>query len=248
MGNLGRNIRIVFGYDGTEFAGSQLQKNNRTVQSELEDALGKIMKHSARLKMAGRTDAGVHARGQVGAFETTCKIPVARVPAALNSELPGDILVSRAKCVDMKFNPRRDAKKRSYRFNIDNREVPDVLLSRFAWHIRDVLDIGRMEEAAKTLVGVHDYRSFHASGSDLGSTVREIMSARCRRARGLVTVTLEANAFLYRMVRIVVGTLVEIGCGKREPRDMRSILEAQNRKVAGKTAPAHGLCLVKVSY
>ncbi len=243
-----RHIKLVIGYDGTDFHGFQRQKGLRTVQEELERTLTTLLGHPVSVKAAGRTDTGVHAEGQVVSFWTNCPIPVERLPLALNSLLPADIVAKKATQVSPKFHPRFDATSRVYRYLIENRPAPSVLLRRYAWHIPEPLNVEAMKQAAQFLIGVHDFASFHASGSDLGSTVREMKRIVIAKRNGVVAITMEANAFLYHMARIIVGTLVEIGLGRREPDEMKAILEARDRSVAGKTAPPHGLCLVQVKY
>ncbi len=243
-----RHIKLVIGYDGTDFHGFQRQKGLRTVQEELERTLTILLGHPVQVKAAGRTDAGVHAEGQVVSFYTHCPIPTQRLPLALNGLLPPDIVAKAAAEVSPAFHPRFDATSRIYRYLIDNRPAPSVLLKRFAWHIPQPLDVGAMRTAAQFLVGVHDFASFHASGSDLGSTVREMKHIAIVKRNGVIAITMEANAFLYHMARIIVGTLVEIGLAVRQPEEMCAILEAKDRSAAGKTAPAHGLCLVAVKY
>lgn len=243
-----RHIKLVIGYDGTDFHGFQRQTGLRTVQKELERTLTKLLGHVVAVKAAGRTDAGVHAEGQVVSFWTDNPIPPHRLPVALNSLLPTDIVAKRAVEAAPHFHPRFDATSRVYRYLIDNRPTPSALLRRYAWHIPEPLDVNAMQQAARYLLGVHDFASFHASGSDLGMTVREMKRLHIGRRDGIVTITLEANAFLYHMARIIVGTLVEVGLGKRQPDEMRQILEARDRTAAGKTAPPHGLCLWQVKY
>ncbi len=243
-----RHIKLVIGYDGTAFHGFQRQTGLRTVQEELERTLTILLGHSVRLKAAGRTDAGVHAEGQVVSFWTNCPIPTDRLPLALNQLLPNDIVAKSASEVVPTFHPRFDATSRVYRYLIDNRPVPSILLRRYAWHFPHPLDLDAMREASTYLIGVHDFASFHASGSDLGPTVREMKRIQIGKREGVIAITMEANAFLYHMARIIVGTLVEIGLGKRQPEEMRAILEARNRSAAGKTAPPHGLCLLEVKY
>jgi tRNA pseudouridine38-40 synthase len=162
--------------------------------------------------------------------------------------LPEDVVVKHASETDADFHPRYKAKSRVYRYLIDNGKEPAVLMRRYAWHIPKKLNVEAMQKAANYLIGTHDFRSFHASGSNLGSTVRHVFGIKCKRKGRFVSITIEASAFLYHMARIIVGTLVEVGLGKIEPEDVRKILEAKDRKVAGPTAPAHGLCLVRVKY
>jgi tRNA pseudouridine38-40 synthase len=243
-----RHIKLVIGYDGTDFHGFQRQKGLRTVQEELERTLTSLLGHPVSVKAAGRTDAGVHAEGQVVSFWTSYPIPVERLPVVLNGLLPPDIVAKEAKEVSPDFHPRFDATSRVYRYLIDNRPVPAALLRRYAWHVPEPLDVEAMRSASQHLIGVHDFASFHASGSDLGSTVREMKRIVISKRNGIISITLEANSFLYHMARIIVGTLVEIGLGERHPDEMREILMVRDRSAAGKTAPPHGLCLMQVKY
>jgi tRNA pseudouridine38-40 synthase len=246
--NKERHIKLVIEYDGTNFSGFQKQSNTRTVQKVLESAIEKVTGHAVKLQYAGRTDAGVHATWQVVKFSTRSNIPVSALVSAINSHLPEDVVVKHASETDADFHPRYKAKSRVYRYLIDNGKEPAVLMRRYAWHIPKKLNVEAMQKAANYLIGTHDFRSFHASGSNLGSTVRHVFEIKCKRKGRFVSITIEANAFLYHMARIIVGTLVEVGLGKIEPEDVRKILEAKDRKVAGPTAPAHGLCLVRVKY
>lgn len=238
----------MIGYDGTDFHGFQRQKGLRTVQEELERTLTILLGHTVSVKAAGRTDAGVHAEGQVVSFWTNCPIPTDRLPVALNSLLPPDIVAKGAEEVGPDFHPRFSAVSRVYRYLVDNRPVPSALLRRYSWHIPEPLDLEAMKIAAKFLVGVHDFASFHASGSDLGSTVREMKRIKITKRNGVIAIAMEANAFLYHMARIIVRTLVDIGLGRRSPDEMNAVLAARDRGAAGKTAPPHGLCLVQVKY
>jgi tRNA pseudouridine38-40 synthase len=170
------------------------------------------------------------------------------LPVVLNGLLPPDIVAKEAKEVSPDFHPRFDATSRVYRYLIDNRPVPAALLRRYAWHVPEPLDVEAMRSASQHLIGVHDFASFHASGSDLGSTVREMKRIVISKRNGIISITLEANSFLYHMARIIVGTLVEIGLGERHPDEMREILMVRDRSAAGKTAPPHGLCLMQVKY
>ncbi|MCS6862544.1 MAG: tRNA pseudouridine(38-40) synthase TruA [Abditibacteriales bacterium] len=243
-----RHIKIVVEYDGTDFHGFQRQRGDRTVQEELEKAASHVMQEPTTIVAAGRTDAGVHARGQVCVFRTRNRIPIARVPVALNSVLPRDVGVKSAEEVPATFHPRYDAVSRVYRYTIDNHRMPSVLLRRFAYHVRERLDVEAMQRAANFLVGTHDFSSFQASGSEMGGSVRHLYAIRVRRRGGIVTITLEANAFLYMMVRNIVGTLIPVGRGDLTPEDVKRILDARDRSHAGPTAPPQGLCLVKVKY
>lgn len=243
-----RHIRILVEYDGTDYAGFQRQTNAPTIQAELERALQQCLKQKTVVIPAGRTDAGVHATGQVCKFRMTSRIPVDRIPLALNRLLSDAIVVRSAREVSERFHPRFDATSRVYRYTIDNQAIRSALRRRYAHHVARRLDVHSMQRAARALVGTHDFASFQASGSEMGGTVREISRVECARRGGLVAITIEANAFLYQMVRNIVGTLIEIGLGERGADEMPDILAARNRRAAGPTAPAHGLCLLRVKY
>jgi len=243
-----RHIMLVVEYDGTNFSGFQRQLNARSVQEVLERAIENVVKHPIKLQFAGRTDAGVHATYQVVKFVTNSKMPISAFIPAINGNLPDDVVVKSAKEVDPNFHPRYSARSRVYRYLIDNGKCPFVLTRRYAWHIPKRLNVEAMQEAANYLIGMHDFKSFHASGSDLGSTVRRIYGIKCAKKGRFISITIEANAFLYHMARIIVGTLVEVGLGKIKPMDVKRILEVRDRKAAGPTAPAKGLCLTKIKY
>ncbi|MDW8024735.1 MAG: tRNA pseudouridine(38-40) synthase TruA [Armatimonadota bacterium] len=239
---------LIVEYDGTNFSGFQKQANARTVQDVLERAIEKVVKHPVKLQFSGRTDGGVHAVYQVVKFVTSSRMPINSFIPAINSHLPDDVVVKIAREVGCDFHPRYKAKSRVYRYLIDNGKCPSVLMRKYTWHIPNYLNVDAMQEAANYLIGIHDFRSFHASGSNLGSTVRQIFGIKCARRGRFVSITIEANAFLYHMARIIVGTLVEVGLGRIKPLDVKYILEARDRKAAGPTAPAKGLCLVKVKF
>lgn len=243
-----RHIRFLVEYDGTDYAGFQWQKNANTIQAELKAALRKCLKHEASVAAAGRTDAGVHASGQVCTFRTTNRIPVERIPLALNRLLPRAIVVRAAREVGPDFHPRFSATSRVYRYTIDNQPIPSALTRRYAHHVHRPLDVAAMRRAARGLVGRHDFASFQASGSAMGGTVREMRHLEIKQRAARVAITIEANAFLYQMVRIIVGTLIQVGLGDRPSRDLTHVLAARDRTAAGPTAPPHGLCLVRVKY
>jgi len=244
-----RYFKLIVEYEGTKFAGFQWQKDQRTVQGEIERVLSQVMKERINIVAAGRTDAGVHATGQVIKFQTENRIPVDKIPYALNAELPSDIRIRRAEQTSPQFHPRYDAKSRRYVYLIDNQRFPSVFTRRIATHVPQRLDVQAMQEGADRLVGVHDFAAFQAAGSaETGSTVRELKLLRVRRHGAMVRVTVEANAFLYKMVRNIVGTLIRVGLGELSPGDVEVILQGRDRKLAGPTAPPQGLCLVKVTY
>ncbi|NCO32800.1 MAG: tRNA pseudouridine(38-40) synthase TruA [Armatimonadetes bacterium] len=244
-----RHFKLTVEYEGTKFAGFQWQKDQRTVQGELEKTIAKVMQEPIRILGAGRTDAGVHATGQVIKFQTCNGIPVDRIPYALNAEMPSDIRIRRAEKTSAEFHPRYDAKSRRYAYLIDNKRFPSVLLRRVATHVPQRLDADRMQLAADYLVGTHNFASFEAAGSDrTGSSVRDLTLFRVRRDGSRIRMGVVANAFLYKMVRNMVGTLIQVGMGRVPSEHVGEIIESCNRKMAGPTAPPQGLCLVKVSY
>ncbi len=242
-----RTIKLTLGYDGTYFHGFQVQANALTVQEVLERAIATVFGTPVRVTAAGRTDAGVHAVGQVVSFRVTGRMPVDRIPYALNAVLPDTIVCYHAEAVSDSFHARYDAKSKVYTYTIDNALHPRVLHRRFAYHVRYPLDYQVMAESATSLVGTHDFASFMASGSAAKETVRNLMRLEVKEEDRFITITAEADGFLYNMVRIIAGTLIEVGRGKRDP-DLRAVLAARDRSAAGWTVPAHGLILQEVKY
>jgi tRNA pseudouridine38-40 synthase len=244
-----RRIRLVVEYDGTDFAGWQRQTNGPSVQAALEDALARMTGEPTAVRGAGRTDAGVHAWGQVAAFSTEKAIPLVGFARGLNTLLPPSIAVVAADEVPLDFDPRRHARGKLYRYRIWNAEARSPLEARTSWHLgRPVLDEAAMQAAARPLVGQHDFRAFRAADCDRKNTVRRVTRLEVRRDGPLVVVEAEADAVLKNMVRIVVGTLAEAGRGRLGEADVASILAGGDRRRAGPTAPPEGLALVHVHY
>jgi len=235
-------------YDGTDFSGLQWQVNQRTVQGELETAIQKLSGQSVRVTAAGRTDAGVHALGQVIDFSVSSGISIEQWPVAMNSVLPGDLSVKKCTEVDDEFHSRFSAKSRSYVYAILNRPMRSAVWSRFAAHYPYELCTGRMEQAAQLLLGTHDFRAYANNSVDVTSTIRQMSKCTVKRRNEMILVHVEANAFLRGMVRNIVGTLLEVGSGKREPEEVSVITLSGDRRKAGPSAPARGLCLVRVRY
>jgi tRNA pseudouridine38-40 synthase len=243
-----RHIRLLVEYDGTTLCGWQRQATGPTVQGHIEAALAKLLTHDVTIIGASRTDAGVHARGQVASFRTERTIPLHGIRRGLNSMLPDAIAIREVTEVGDDFHPRFSATGKHYRYSIWNVFDRSPLHAR-TWHLSDPLDESAMRDAAKALVGQHDFVAFRASGCGAKTTVRRIESIEIARAPdGLVTVDVRGNAFLRNMVRIVVGTLAEVGTGDRPVAQVAEILASRDRTLAGITAPARGLELIEVRY
>lgn len=241
-----RRLALVLEYDGRPYGGSQVQKRTPSIQGELEAALRRLTHERLRVAFAGRTDAGVHATGQVAAFTTTSSLPVDRFVRGLNAWLPQEIAVRHAIEAPPDFDPRRHASSRTYRYTIYNVPVRSPLRLTSAWHVVEPLDAPAMQRAASHLVGQHDFASF--SRREGVSTIRCVRRCDVERLGPLVTVEMEANAFLRQQVRRTVGALVQVGRGKLSPAGFRGLLRVREPCAAGPVAPAHGLCLVRVDY
>jgi tRNA pseudouridine38-40 synthase len=239
--------RLTIEYDGTEFHGWQLQPQARTVQGELEAALARLFGVPLRVAAAGRTDAGVHAAGQVVCFRAERPLAPAVVRRALNALTGPDLAVRAVDCVADVFDPRRHAASRRYAYRIWNRSEPSPFWRRYSWLVPRALDVGTMRSAADQLLGEHDFSSFRGAGCDAAHPRRRVLRSELVAEGPLLTYEIEATAFLRHMVRNIVGTLAEVGLRQR-PADLRPLLAARDRTRAGATAPAWGLCLVEVRY
>jgi tRNA pseudouridine38-40 synthase len=241
-------VRMVVEYDGTDYCGWQVQPDQRSVQGALEQALATILGHAVRVEAAGRTDAGVHALGQVVAFSTSREADLRTLQRGVNALCGPGIVVREAAPAAAMFDPRRDARRRTYEYAIDNRPYASPFRRRTAWHVHRPLDRSAMAAAAALLVGEHDFRSFQAADCDADNPVRRVFTSEIESAGDDVAYRIAATAFLRHMVRNVVGTLVEVGRGERSVDGFARLIDARDRRVAGPTAPAHGLCLVRVDY
>jgi tRNA pseudouridine38-40 synthase len=239
--------RLIIEYDGTDFHGWQIQPGARTVQATLEEGLVRLLGHPTRAAAAGRTDAGVHACGQVVCFESECEMSPTTLRRALNALTPVDLTVRSAEAVPDDFDPRRAARSRRYVYRIWNRREPSPFWRRYAWHVPWALDLEAMQCAAAQLVGEHDFSSFRASGCDAAHPIRTVLLSELTRRGDLLLYAIEANAFLRHMVRNIVGTLVDVGSARRRT-DLATLLAARDRTMAAATAPALGLCLTDVRY
>lgn len=253
-----RNLLMTVSYEGTNYYGFQTQPGGNTVQDCLEEAIRQLTGETIKIHGSGRTDAGVHAKEQPFHFFTESQIPVERWVLALNGRLPADIRVITAKEVAEDFHSRRSAKRKTYRYSINANRIPDVFWRNFQLHHPGKLDVSAMREGLSYLLGTHDYTSFASRHSTKASHVRTIYEANLEldadphysgsNEQGIIHIYLTGSGFLQHMVRIIVGTLLEVGEGKRKPEDMKTILEARNRKAAGPTAESKGLMLWKVEY
>jgi len=244
-----RNFKIVVEYDGSAYRGWQRQKNGVSIQQVLEEAIKKITGQKVSVIGSGRTDAGVHALNQVASFRCATKLPVNSIYRGVNSVLPEDIVVKEMEEVPFEFHAQRDVKSKIYVYKICNQKLRPALGRNYSWFVRFDLDLAKMRQAAKYLIGTHDFSCFCATGTDVQDRVRTIKNIEIKNGQeGNIEIIVEAKGFLKYMVRNIIGTLVEVGRGKREPEEMEKIINSRDRKIAGATAPAHGLFLMEVIY
>ncbi len=246
LGRVTRTIRLTLAYDGTGFRGFARQRDQRTVQGVLEAALERVLGGVPRLSVAGRTDAGVHARGQVVSFRTD--LDPARLQRALNALLSPEVVVWDARWAPEGFDARRSASAREYRYRIDLAPWPDPFTARYVWHRPGELALGPMREAARELLGEHDFASFGRPHRPGGPTVRRLERLAISRRGDQLEIAVRGNAFLHQMVRSIAGTLVRVGEGRMTPEAVAAALEARDRSAAGPVAPPHGLTLERVVY
>jgi tRNA pseudouridine38-40 synthase len=241
-------IKLVIEFDGTEYVGWQLQPNGISVQQVVEEALAKILGEPARVNSSGRTDAGVHAKGMVAAFKTKKNLPMTAFSEGLNTLLPPDVAIRDVVEMPPGFNPRADAVGKHYRYTILNSQTRSPLARLYSWRVRDTLDLKAMREAAAHLVGENDFTSFRASGCSARTAVRRVDSIDITPEGDFVIVDVKGTGFLKNMVRIIVGTLVQVGRGALGSDRIPGVLAGKDRRRSGITAPPQGLCLVEVFY
>jgi len=247
-----RKIKLVIAYDGTDYHGWQIQPGLRTVQGTLCEAATSLLRHPTHVQGASRTDAGVHARGQVAVLETAHPIPADHLALALNDYLPQDIVVLHAREAEPGFDLMADVVRKAYRYTLYTGRFRPVRQIRFCWHCPAPLALAAMQIAARSLVGSHDFHSFAAAVEEDQNTTRTLF--RCDVAQGIggdrdmIAIDLESDGFLHHMARIIAGTLIDIGRGHWPPEQMAQILDARNRQAAGHLAPASGLCLKWIRY
>lgn len=243
-----RNILLTIEYDGTNYHGWQRQVNALSVQQLIEDSIEKITGERAKLIGAGRTDTGVHAFGQRANFKTGTRINTVKIPPALNSQLPPDIRIVKAIDVNLDFHARYHAVSKKYRYKIYNAPISSAIYRNYSCFISESLNFDLMKEASKHITGSRDFSSFCSSGSLVKSKVRNVQLLELERSGRMVELTIQADGFLYKMVRIIAGTLVEVGKGNIMPSHIGDILDKKDRKLAGPTLPPQGLFLVEVLY
>ena len=244
-----RNIKLTIEYDGKDFNGWQKQKEKLNIQGTIEKAIEEIVGEEVELMASGRTDRGVHALGQVANFKTNSKLPIDKFPIALNSKLKQSIRIKSAEEVAEGFHSRLSCKRKTYRYVINNSRYGTSIYRNIETHIPIKLDVKRMQEAVKYFQGEHDFKAFKASGTSSKSSVRTIYEANViEMPDERIYIELTGNGFLYNMVRIIAGTLVDVGLGKLQPCDIPSIIESKKRELAGKTLQPQGLVLLNVEY
>lgn len=244
-----RNIKLTIEYDGKDFNGWQKQKDKLNIQGTIEKAIEQITGEEIELMASGRTDRGVHAIGQVANFKTNSKIPIGKFPIAINTNLKKSIIIKSAEEVDERFHSRLSCKKKTYRYVINNSEYGTAIYRNLETHIPKKLNIKKMQEAIKYFEGEHDFKAFRASGTSSKSSIRTIYKAEVvQMPDNKIWIQLTGNGFLYNMVRIIAGTIVDVGLEKIFPEDIEKIIKSKNREEAGKTLPPQGLYLVSVNY
>jgi tRNA pseudouridine38-40 synthase len=243
-------LKLVVAYDGTEFHGFAAQPDQRTVGGSLARALEKVLRHAVELTCAGRTDTGVHAWGQVVSLEADPGVDPWRLRNALNAMLGPEIVVRSCELTAPAFDARRSAHWRSYRYTIVNRPEPDPFLARYAWWVPEPLDLSLLRLGADPFLGEHDFSAFCRRAPDGAANVRRVLQSTWSAPAepGVLRYEIRASAFCWQMVRSIVGTLVDVGRGRRRPGDLRAVLRAGDRAHAGQPAPSHGLCLWEVGY
>lgn len=245
---MAKRIKLVVAYEGTNYHGWQLQPNAVTIEGVLNEALSGLLGESITVIGASRTDSGVHSCGNVAVFDTETRIPAEKISYALNQRLPADIVVQSSCEVTSDFHPRHCSSVKTYEYRILNREFPLPMLRRDTYFYYNRLDEGNMQRAADYLIGEHDFKSFCSPATSAETTVRTIYSLDVKRDGELIAIRISGNGFLYNMVRIIAGTLIQVGAGAKEPGEIPDMLLKCDRCAAGPTAPAHGLTMLGIEY
>lgn len=244
-----KRILLVVAYEGTNYCGWQVQPSGVTIEEVLNQSLSCLLGEDIQVIGASRTDSGVHSLGNVAVFDTNTRIPPEKICYALNQRLPEDIVVQSSCEAPLDFHPRRCYSEKTYEYRILNRRIPVPTLRRDTYFYYRHLDVDKMQEAAAYLVGRHDFKSFCSVRTSVEDTVREILSCQvCKTLDDRITIRVTGTGFLYNMVRILAGTLIQVGVGELEPNDIPKILAQKDRAAAGPTAPAHGLTMIGIRY
>lgn len=243
-----KRIKLTVAYDGTDYCGWQVQKNGLTVEEVLNKALSRLTGENITVTGASRTDAGVHAQGNVAVFDTDTQIPPERLIYALNTVLPEDVVAVKSEEVPAGWHPRRCVSVKTYEYRILNRELPDPVRRRDTYFVSFPLDLERMKAAAEYLKGTHDFKGFCSAQTSVKDTVRTIYDLDLWKEGDIITIRVRGNGFLYNMVRIIAGTLAGVGRGYFEPEEVKEMLESRDRTKSGVTAPPQGLTLIGIEY
>lgn len=243
-----KNIKLILEYDGTKYSGWQKQKNSATVQETIEKAIEAITKEAVELIGCSRTDSGVHAKGYTANFFTDSKIPVERFYIAINAKLPQDIVILSSEEVNEDFHARFNCVGKTYCYSILNRATYPAMYRNYVTHVPKKLSVDEMKKASKSFIGTHDFNAFRNLGTEVASTVRTIQKIEIEKNENIINILVTGDGFLYNMVRIIAGTLIEVGLGQKKAEQIKEILESKDRNKAGKTAPARGLSLDNVYY
>ncbi|MCR5704654.1 MAG: tRNA pseudouridine(38-40) synthase TruA [Eubacterium sp.] len=243
-----KRVRLLISYDGTNYCGWQIQINGVTVEEVLNKALTELLGEEIHVIGASRTDSGVHAYGNVAVFDTETKIPSDKICFALNQRLPDDIRIQKSDEVPMDWHPRFQDSVKTYEYRILNRRFPDPMRRLYTHFVYMPLDVEKMKEACRYIVGEHDFASFCSAGSQVLSTVRTVYTLEVEKVGDEITIQISGNGFLYNMVRIIAGTLLKVGLGVYPPEHIKEIIEAKDRYAAGPKAPARGLSLMEIKY
>lgn len=243
-----KRIKLEIAYEGTNYHGWQIQPNVLTIEGILNETLSTLLKEEIKVIGASRTDAGVHALGNVAVFDTFTRIPPEKICYALNQQLPDDIRVQKSSQVDKAFHPRHCDSKKTYEYYISNRPIELPIERRYMYHYHRELCIDKMREAAKWIEGTHHFKSFCSAKSEVEDTIRTVYTLEILKENQVVTIRVQGSGFLYNMVRIIAGTLIQVGNGTYAPQSIPSMIEAKDRTKAGPSAPAHGLRLIGIQY
>lgn len=243
-----KRVKLIVAYDGTNYSGWQIQPNGITIEEMLNRHLSELLQEPIKVIGASRTDAGVHALGNVAVFDTDARMPAEKISYAMNTRLPADIRIQNSCEVAPDFHPRFCNTRKTYEYRILNRKFPDPTRRLYSLFYYYPLDVEKMQRAASYLVGEHDFKSLCTHKADVDNTIRTIYEADVRKETDEVLIRLKGNGFLYNMVRIITGTLLRVGSGYYEPEYMKELLEAKDRQAAGETAPPQGLTLIEIEY